>query len=357
MKLKHRSLVRVCLMTVILVMAVGLTGCNSKTNKNNDKYTIIATLFPQYDFAKQIGGEYVDVIMLLPPGVESHAYDLRPSDMIAIKESDMFIYTGEYMETWAATIIESLDDDIVVVDVSEGIELVKGTHDHEHEHGEHDAHEQGAEEHTDHEGEQEGNAHDEASCEVDTHIHEVVDTHEGHSHEYDPHIWTSPVNAMKMVETITKALCEAMPEHEAEFVANAEAYLAELGLLDGAFRELTEENEHNIIFFGGKFAMSYFAEEYGFECVLAYPDCSAESEPSISRVMNMIDEIKAHDIGAIYYEELADPKVARTIAEETGVKLLLLHSAHNVTRDEFEAGITYLDIMWQNVENLKEGMN
>ena len=184
-----------------------------------------------------------------------------------------------------------------------------------------------------------------------------MDTHEGHSHEYDPHIWTSPVNAMQMVETITAALCEAMPEHEAEFRANAEKYLAELRLLDNAFRELTEENEHNIIFFGGKFAMTYFAEEYGFECVLAYPDCSAESEPSISRVMNMIDEIKTHNVNAIYYEELADPKVSRTIAEETGVEMLLLHSAHNVTKDEFEAGITYLDIMWQNVANLKEGMN
>lgn len=328
----------------IMFLAVLLVGCgkgnataDTETPGGDERIVIVATLFPQYDFARQIAGEYADIVMLLPPGMESHSYDLRPADMITIQESDIFIYTGKYMETWAQTIIDSLDGSVMVVDVSEGITLSKETdyyvEELEHDHEEDEDHEHG-------EGED----------------HEEIDEHSGHHHEYDPHIWTDPVYAVSMVENITSALCIRDPEHAAQYRERADEYISELEGLDAAFREIADEANSKTIFFGGRFAMSYFVQEYGFDCIAAYHDCSAESEPSISSVMRMVDEIREHDAKAVYYEELADPKVARTIAEETGAKILLLHSAHNVTKEDFDNGITYLDIMWQNVERLKEGL-
>ncbi len=361
------------LVLIICALAVGIcafaAGCSKGSSDNSGaagdesgkKMKIVATLFPQYDFARQIAGDYADVTLLLPPGMESHSYDLRPADMIEIRESDMFIYTGKYMEVWAQTIIDSLDDSVMVVDVSDGITLEKeedyfvdehSTHEHSaHEHG---AHEHGAHEDTDEDDEH--GAHEDTD-EDDEHDSHAGHSHSGHTHEYDPHIWTSPVYAMQMVENIVDALMEKDPQHAEEYRQRADEYIDKLAEVDAAFRQVSEESARRTIFFGGRFAMTYFVREYDFDCVSAYHDCSAESEPSISSVMRMIDEIKESGAKAVYYEELADPKVARTIAEETGVKLLLLHSAHNVSRQEYENGVTYLDIMWNNVEKLKEGLN
>ena len=335
------------LVLIICALAVGIcafaAGCSKGSSDNSGaagdesgkKLKIVATLFPQYDFARQIAGDYADVTLLLPPGMESHSYDLRPADMIEIRESDMFIYTGKYMEVWAQTIIDSLDDSVMVVDVSDGITLEKEEDYFVDEHI----------------------AHEHITHEDDEHDSHAGHSHSGHTHEYDPHIWTSPVYAMQMVENIVDALMEKDPQHAEEYRQRADEYIDKLAEVDAAFRQVSEESARRTIFFGGRFAMTYFVREYDFDCVSAYHDCSAESEPSISSVMRMIDEIKESGAKAVYYEELADPKVARTIAEETGVKLLLLHSAHNVSRQEYESGVTYLDIMWNNVEKLKEGLN
>ncbi len=367
----------------IMAVSVFIVGCakeggnDGDTQRDSDKkIKIVATLFPQYDFARQIAGDYADVTLLLPPGMESHSYDLRPSDMIEIRESDMFIYTGKYMETWAQTIIDSLDDSVMVVDVSDGITLEREEdyfvdeleeHDEDaHEHNEDEHEEEAAHEHDEDEHEEEAahehdeDEHEEAAHDHDEHEDEEQHTshsHAGHTHEYDPHIWTSPVYAMQMVENIVDALVSEDPQHESEYRQRADEYIAKLKEVDSAFRKVSESAQHRTIFFGGRFAMTYFVREYGFACVSAYHDCSAESEPSISSVMKMIDEIKESGAKAVFYEELVDPKVARTIAEETQVKLLLLHSAHNVSREEYENGVTYLDIMWQNVKNLEEGLN
>ena len=368
----------------IMAVSVFIVGCakeggnDGDTQRDSDKkIKIVATLFPQYDFARQIAGDYADVTLLLPPGMESHSYDLRPSDMIEIRESDMFIYTGKYMETWAQTIIDSLDDSVMVVDVSEGITLEKeedyfvdeleehGEDEHDedaHEHNEDEHEEEAAHEHDEDEYEEAAHGHEDEHDEEAAHEHEDEEQHTshlhvGHTHEYDPHIWTSPVYAMQMVENIVDALVAEDPQHESEYRQRADEYIAKLKEVDSAFRQVSESAQHRTIFFGGRFAMTYFVREYGFACVSAYHDCSAESEPSISSVMKMIDEIKASGAKAVFYEELVDPKVARTIAEETQVKLLLLHSAHNVSREEYENGVTYLDIMWKNVKNLEEGLN
>jgi zinc transport system substrate-binding protein len=306
---------------LISAMFIFMTACSSSENisdEKNDKIQISATLFPQYDFARQIAGDKADITLLLPSGMDSHSYEPSPADIININKSDLFIYTGEYLESWANDIVSDIDKDkTYVLDVSEGIHLVK--EDEEHYHDE--------------------------------------DNEEEHRHEYDPHIWTSPVIAMQMVDNIAEALCSIDSENSDYYLENAGNYKELLSELDSDFKKVVEEGNRNTIYFGGKFAMYYFTEEYGLDYVSAFDSCSGETEPSAKVMSEIISGIKENNIPVIYYEEIAEPVVANMIADETGAKPLLLHSCHNVTPEEFKNGVTYIDLMKQNVINLKEGLS
>jgi len=156
-----------------------------------------------------------------------------------------------------------------------------------------------------------------------------------------------------MVDNILNALIDLDPENEAFYRENAEAYLSELDQLDADFREVAETSQHDTIYHGGRFAMHYLMEEYGFNYVAA----PFETEPSAALVARIITEIEAFDIPAIFHEELVNPQISQMISDETGATMLLLHSLHNVSNEELEAGVTYLSLMQQNVENLKLGLN
>ena len=177
--------------------------------------------------------------------------------------------------------------------------------------------------------------------------------HDGHHHTYDPHIWTSPKNAMIMVNNILEALCEVDPENQAYYETNATEYLNELNTLDAEFQEVVANAKRDTIYHGGRFAMQYLTHDYGIH----YVSAPFEAEPSAALVAQMIKEIKENNIPVIYYEELVDPKIAKMISEETGAQMLLLHSCHNVSKDDFNNGVSYLSLMKQNVQNLKVGLN
>lgn len=295
-----------------------MTGCSPDPEQNvpaaerakSDKIQIAATLFPQYDFARQIAGDKAEVTLLLPPGVESHSYEPTPSDIIKITQSDLFIYTGKYMEPWSGKIIDGMKDsgsDSLVLDVSQGIDLIRSEED--------DA-----------------------------------------AHPYDPHIWTDPLIAKEMVAGIRDALCRIDPVNAEYYEENAEKYNSELDALDSEFRAVVSSGKRNEIIFGSRFALYYFAKQYGLSYKAAFDSCSSETEPSARTVAGLVKEITDKRIPVIYYAELEDPKVARSMSAETGAKLLLFHSCHNVTKEELESGATYLSLMKQNAENLKEGL-
>lgn len=338
---------RAVLLFIAVILSLVLTACGAADkykNLDENKITIIATLFPQYDFARQIAGDNANVVLLLSPGMESHSFDPSPTDIIAIQNSDIFLYTGPYMESWAADVIEGIESDTRIVDLSAHVPLVK-QEDIEKEYEEaHAGHNHG-----------EGEECDEVELEEVGHEHEHSHTHE-HDHTYDPHIWTNPMFAKIMVEDIVAALIECDPEHAAEYEQNRDAYLAELDRLDTEIRAMVAEAERHELFFGGRFAMYYFTKEYGLTYDAVYDSCSSETEPSVQSVMHVIEEMKEHDIPVIYYEELVDPRIARTIAEEIDCQMLLWHSCHSVTKKELEAGVTYLELMWKNLENLKVGL-
>ncbi len=303
---------------VLAVALVALCGCAAKptaTPKDQtDKLLLYATLFPQYDFAREIAGDRAEVKLLLPAGVESHSFEPTPADLAGMSKSDLLLYTGDEMEPWVGKLLGgTLPDSVRVVDLSQGIALL-----------------------------------DEP---------EEQDAHEGHSHPFDPHIWTSPINAMTMVRSIVGALCEADPEGEAFYRANGERYLAELQSLDDEIVQIVSNAKRRELVFGGRFAFHYFAEEYGLEAYSAYDSCSDETEPSAKAVTAVVDRILQDGIPVVYYEELTEPKVARSIAGETGARLLLLHSCHNLSKDEMAAGESYLSLMRQNAEHLREGLS
>ncbi len=298
----------VCLLCLVL-----LTGCAiAPTEQSGEKkLNIVTTLFPQYDFARTIAGDNAQVTLLLPPGSESHSYEPSPVDMMTINEADLFIYTGETMEAWVPSVLKSLEGNPAILNISSGIDLHQG------------------------------------------HNHDDVE----HQHNVDPHIFTNPLYAVAMAESLENQLCEIDPEHSDEYKANGEAFRAELKDLHGQVSQVVQNAKRNKLIFGGRFAFLYFTEAYGLSYDAAFDSCSSESEPSAADLTRIIDTVKNENIPVVYYEELSDPKTARLICEETGAKALLLHSCHNISKEELAQGATYLSLMKKNLENLKEGLN
>lgn len=174
--------------------------------------------------------------------------------------------------------------------------------------------------------------------------------------EYDEHIWTSPVNAQAIVKIISRTLAEAAPGEQSRFEANTQAYLQELEDLDSQFRQVADQGRLHMIVVADKFPFRYFADEYGLSYRAAFSGCSGDTEPSASTIAYLIDKVKEDRIPAVYYLELSSHRTAEIIQEETGAAPLLLHSCHNVTRKQFDEGVTYLQLMRQNVENLRYGL-
>lgn len=319
----------ICLSLMLSILA----GCSEKTptsdqtEHDSNKLTVVATLFPQYDFAREIAGDKADIVLLLPPGMESHSFEPTPGDIITIHNSDIFLYTGDEMEPWVSGIVDNIkhsdleEERPIIADLSSGIELVKDGHNH---------------------------AHEEEPCSDETHDHE-----DG----YNPHIWTSPVLAMTMVKNIINAFVTADPENASYYEANGAAYLEKLQALDHRFREIVEQADFDTIYVGSKFSLLYFMEEYGLHYVAAYDSCEEEAEPSIKRVVSMIKSMTESGITAVYYQELIEPYIADTIAEATGGETYLFHSCHNVSKDDLESGVTYFSLMEQNAVNLEKGLN
>ena len=318
------ALILVVAALFVVAFAVGRGGGDATNAKGDKKIEIVASLFPQYDFARAIAGDKATVTLLLPPGMESHTFDPKPADMTKIYKADLFIYTGKFMEPWAERVIAGASDggaqNLLVVDASKGITLEEDEHSHEHEdHG--------------HEGE------------------------DAHRHEYDPHIWLDPTLAMKMVDNIADALCEKDPTNANYYRANAAKYRKELEKLDSDIFAAVKAGKRDTLVFGGRFAYLYFLKHFGLHYVTAYDSCSTEAEPSVRDVARVIDYVRKHNIPCVYHEEFVDPKIARSIAEQTGASLELFSTAHNVTKDELEGGVTFIKVMRGNLARIEKGLN
>ena len=297
--------------------------CFKKENviKENNKIQIIATLFPQYDFAKHIVGDKADVKLLLSSGVETHNYEPTPKDMILINNSDIFLYTGEKLEPWTTNIIEAIDKNCNIIDISEEIDLI-----------------------TLEEFEERNIISNFTSSEHESkHQHEEI---------YDGHIWLNPLNAIKMIDNITKSICELDSKNEEYYKQNAENYKKEILLLDTELQDIVNNSNRKEIAVGGEFAYAYLVERYKLNFIRVYNNCGDGEDPSISKVKSVIDYINKNNIKVVFYEELTEGTVAKMIAEETLAESLVLYSIHNadIQKD------TYVSLLRINLENLKKAL-
>ena len=173
---------------------------------------------------------------------------------------------------------------------------------------------------------------------------------------YDEHVWTSPRNAILIVQAISTLLCETDPVNAGFFRENAANYIEELTQLNAAFEEVVSGAKRNTIVFADRFPFRYFADAYGLTYFAAFPGCSTETEPSAATVAFLISKIRAEQIPVVFHIELSNERMANTISDETGAKKLLLHSAHNIAKRDFDSGLGYLEIMKGNIETLREAL-
>lgn len=296
--------------------------------------SIVTMIFPGYDFARHVAGDGAEVTMLLPPGADSHSYEPSPRDILTIQNADLFIYTGGESDTWLEKLLASMGDAAPEsLRMTDAVQLLAEEHtasmetDHAHDHG-----------------------HDEESCTDETHDH-------GHEEEMDEHVWTSPRNAIAIVYAVAERLAAIRPEQAEAYRSNAASYTQQIGEIDLAFRDVVANAKRDLIIFGDRFPLRYFAAEYGLRYDAAFPGCSEDSEPSVRTVISLVDTVRAEDVPVVFHIEYSSQKTARILAEETGAQLRLFHGCHTVAAAELEAGATYVSLMRQNVEVLKEALN
>jgi len=310
----------ISLIMIFLSVFILSAGGRRDTAVNNGKLNVLATIFPAYDFVRQIAGDRVNLTMLLPPGSESHSYEPSPRDIITINNSDVFIYTGGDMDQWINRILRSLDNNrmktLAMMDTVELLteEIIEGMN------------------------------HDHFDCDDDC-DHEVP--------HFDEHVWTSPRNSILIVQAITELLCGADPANAVFYRQNAASYIMELRQLDAAFSEVIAGARRRTIVFGDRFPFRYFADAYGLSYHAAFSGCSTQTDTSPAAITFLINKVRDEQIPVVFYIEFSNERIADVITEATGAGKLLFHSVHNVTRQDFNSGIGYLELMRRNVENLR----
>lgn len=507
-----KKAISVILSCLVLICAMSATAYAAEPLK------VVTTIFPPYDFVRQIAGDLVDVTMLLKPGSESHSYEPSPQDIIAIQESDVFVHAGGDGDAWVEQILSSMDTgstvltmthmvDTVEEEIVEGMEHSHGEDGHSHEEeafdpakvydrsltewtgawkslapyvadGSLDSYiqsgadtaevsfdeqktgtmtrwatddfdtftvagdkvyldtgdatysgayqsegyailetENGASvwyqysladgaqgmpkyiifndhgygtspegEHTDEHADEHAHDHDHGVAHThfrygDTSLEELVnaqgwnpffvdasatvqdilDTLTGHSHSHDhahedEHVWTSPRNAITIVKALADTLSSLDSENAATYQANADAYIQELEALDKAFADVVADAARHTLVFGDRFPFRYLVDAYGLDYYAAFTGCSTNADASASTIAFLIDKVRDESIPVVFKIELSNGQIAQTIAESTNAKVLELNSAHNLPKSDFDAGVTYLDVMYKNVDQLKEAL-
>ena len=340
---------KITAMLLALFMLIGvLAGCgkqsDDKTDKTDkaDKLSIVTTIFPEYDWVKEILGDKADnaeVTMLLDNGVDLHSYQPTADDIVKISDCDLFIYVGGESDDWVEDALKNATNkDMKVINLLEVLgdsvkeeETVEGMqeegHDHDHEN---------ADEHDD----------------ADDHDHEE-------EVEYDEHVWLSLRNAETLCDTISDALQQIDPDNKDTYAANASAYIEKLSALDADYRAAVDAATYKTVLFGDRFPFRYMVDDYGLSYYAAFAGCSAETEASfetISFLAKKVDELKLPCVLTI---EGAQHKIAETIVENTSAKnqkVLTMDSMQSTTSKGVANGTTYLSVMEQNLSVLKEAL-
>jgi zinc transport system substrate-binding protein len=297
-----------------LIVCLFLCTCQPAADKGkaDGKLKVVATIFPIYDFARNIGGDKVKVTMLLPPATDAHNYELKPEDIVKVSKADIFLFTNFEMEQWAYKIIKAAGEGTNVLSVETG----SGTF----------------------------------LLPLDN-----VDEHAKDASRFDPHIWLDLDNAQKMVDNIASAFIQKDSRHSDYYLKNAHEYKLKLIELDQRYRKGLAKCRVKTIVHAGHWAFAYLARKYDLIYIAAY-NASAEAEPSPQKIFALVEKIKKQKIPYIYYEDLVAPRLAQTIAQETGVKLLKLSNGHDISKKDMKNDLSFISLMEANLSTLKKGM-
>jgi zinc transport system substrate-binding protein len=276
-----------------------LLGCSKE--EETGKPRVVCSLFPLYEFARAVGGDKADVRLLLPPGVEPHAWEPKAGDMVAISNADLFLCVSKDLEPWANDIVKGASGGaLLFAAATEGIESL---------------------------GEE----------------------------SRDPHIWLDLRYDQVIVERIARALSSIDPDNEDHYRQRARAYNRKLLALDQRYEEALATCRHRYLLLGGHSAFSHLARRYGLREIPLY-GVSADSEPTPRRLAEVVEIAKERKVKYIFFETLVSPKLARVVADEVGAQMLVLNPGANMTKDQFDGGVTFLGILEENLENLKKGL-
>ncbi|WP_020060974.1 metal ABC transporter substrate-binding protein [Bacillus sp. 123MFChir2] len=302
----------------VLMFTLIFAGCSNKdntANKKNGKLSVYTTIFPLADFAKKIGGDYVEVTAIYPPGADSHTYEPSQKQTVQVAKSDLFVYNGAELEPFAEKMEKALkNENVKVVNASKSIELRASTED-EHEEG-----------------------------------HK-----EEHHHDEDPHVFLDPTLAMKQAEAIKNALVELQPEHKEEFEKNFAALQTKFTSLDNQFKEVVDHAKTKEILVSHA-AYGYWEQRYGLKQI-PVAGISASDEPSQKTLASITTTAKEHGLKYILFETFSTPKVAEVIQKETGTKILRLNHLATISDDDAKKNKDYFTLMEENINTLKEATN
>lgn len=312
-----------------MIFAVGCTKENTPSSQGEpeeEKLKVYASFYPMYDFAANIGGEQAEIQLMVPPGVEAHDWEPTAKLMAEMEKADIFIYNGLEMEPWVEKLLAAISNDkLVVVEASSGIAPLKAE-EHEEDH--------------DHEDDED---------------HEHEDEDEDHHHgENDPHVWLSPIHAMKQAENIKNAFVQADSANQDYYEENYQDFAEKLRGLDEKFMEELGNLKRNEIVTAHA-AFGYLADRYGLEQV-AIRGLSPQEEPSAARMAEITKFAREHDVKYIFFETLTSPKLAEVLAREVGAQTAVLNPIEGLSQEELSAGKNYITIMEDNLTALKKAL-
>ncbi|MBN2223768.1 MAG: zinc ABC transporter substrate-binding protein [Deltaproteobacteria bacterium] len=298
-----RRLTMIGCLIVFVLPGIVLGSCRQEEQAEG-KLNVVTSIFPMYDMARAVGGGDVTLSQLIPPGTEAHTFEPTPSDIIRLERADVFVYNGANMEPWIGMILSGVKNpNILVVDTSDGITLIRGK---------------------DKEG-------------------------------ADPHIWLDVDNAKKQVDAIAAAFEKKDGAHSADYRRRAEDYKRQLDEVDKLYREALADCETNVIVSSGHFAFGYLAARYGLTYTSVY-GLSPDAEPTPARIAAIIDLVRKEKTRYLFAEEMLDRRLTDSIRHETGAEILFVSSGHDISKDDFNRGITLIDIMKGNLKEFKQGL-
>mgnify|MGYP000121456228 FL=1 len=333
---------KITALLLALFMLVGaLAGCGKQNDTNQtDKLSIVTTIFPEYDWVREILGEKADnaeITMLLDNGVDLHSYQPTADDIVKISDCDLFIYVGGESDEWVEDALRNAANrNMKVINLLEVLgdsvkteEIVEGMQEEEHEHED-----------------------------VEEHEHEDAEEHE-HEEEADEHVWLSLKNAKMLVRVISKALQELDPDSKDIYAANADAYVKKLSALDAEYQAAVDAASNKTILFGDRFPFRYLVDDYGLRYYAAFVGCSAETEAGFETISFLAKRVDEWKLPCVLTIEGAQHKIAETVVRNTTAKnqrVLTMDSMQSTTTQDVKNGTTYLSVMEKNLSVLKEAL-